>query len=84
MKFAKFMSSATGRTLRIIVGLALIIIGLVMYSGIGYVIAIIGLIPFLAGLFDFCVIAPLIKAPFNGSDIKDRPAKQDNHHLSVN
>jgi len=70
MQFSKFMASTTGRVLRVVVGLVLVIIGILINDTIGYVISIIGLIPFAAGLFDWCVIAPLLNMPFQGKDIR--------------
>lgn len=68
MSFAKFMASPTGRGLRIVAGIALIVIGLVVMgaSTWGIVLAIVGLVPLLAGLFDVCVFAPLFGGPFSG------------------
>ena len=34
------------------------------------VLAVVGLFPFAAGLFNICLIAPLIGAPFRGADAK--------------
>jgi len=76
MKFAKFMSSNDGRILRILVGVALIFIGIVMHSTGGYILAIIGLVPLLAGSLDFCLIAPLMHLPFSGKAIRACPAKK--------
>jgi hypothetical protein len=70
MNFSKFMASWTGRLLRIVVGAVLIVVGLSMVSVWGYIIAIIGLIPFVAGLFDWCLIAPLLKMPLSGKAIR--------------
>lgn len=70
MKFSKFMASGLGRALRIVVGLLLVLVGLIMNDAWGYVIAFVGLVPFAAGLFDFCVFAPLFGMPFSGKDIR--------------
>jgi hypothetical protein len=71
MGFARFMSSNIGRLLRIVAGLALIGIGLWVVGGTwGIVLAVIGLVPLLAGLFKFCVFAPLFGGPFWAKDIK--------------
>jgi Na+/glutamate symporter len=71
MGFARFMSSLGGRLLRIVAGIALIVIGLAVIHGIGGVIlAIVGLVPLVAGLFNFCVFAPLFGGPFLARDIK--------------
>jgi Na+/glutamate symporter len=71
MEFARFMSSNIGRLLRIVAGLALIGIGLWVVGGTwGIVLVVVGLVPLLAGLFKFCVFAPLFGGPFWARDIK--------------
>ncbi len=70
MKFAKFMATATGRLIRMGLGLAMMGIGLGWVGGVaGGVIAIVGLAPIIAGLFNVCLIAPLVHAPFRGEDL---------------
>jgi sulfite exporter TauE/SafE len=59
------MASVWGRVARIVAGLFLIAIGLYLQNTWGIVIAIIGLAPLLAGVFNFCVFAPLFGGPFN-------------------
>ncbi len=69
--FVKFMSSPAGRITRIIAGIALIVIGLLAVHGLGgTILAIVGLLPLVAGLFDFCVFAPLFGAPLGGKQIR--------------
>ena len=69
--FARFMSSLAGRLLRILAGIALIVIGLiVVHSTGGIILAGVGLIPVVAELFNFCVFAPLFGAPCIHKDIK--------------
>jgi hypothetical protein len=69
--FIKFMASTAGRVTRVIAGLALILWGIMGLAGTtGIVVAIIGLVPLLAGLFDFCVFAPLFGAPLSGPKIR--------------
>ena len=70
--FVKFMASSAGRITRIIAGLVLIALGLlVMHASIGgIVVAVVGLVPLVAGLFDFCVFAPLFGAPMSGPKIR--------------
>jgi hypothetical protein len=71
MEFARFMSSVSGRLLRIVAGIVLIIVGLAMVHGTGGIIlAIVGLVPLVAGIFNFCVFAPLFGGPFLPKDIK--------------
>lgn len=69
--FVTFMASGAGRAVRIIAGVALILIGLlVVKESTGIIIAIIGVLPLAAGLFDFCIFAPLFGAPLSGPKIR--------------
>ena len=69
--FVKFMASTTGRIVRIVAGVVLIVLGLLVMHGIaGIIVAIVGLVPLLAGIFDFCVFAPLFGAPLSGPKIR--------------
>ena len=69
--FIRFMASTTGRIVRIVAGIVLIIVGLLVIGGTaGIIVAVVGLLPLLAGLFDFCVFAPLFGAPLSGSKIR--------------
>ncbi len=65
--FVALMQSMTGRILRIIVGIALIAIGLLVIQGVwGIVLAVIGLVPLIAGLGGVCLIATLFGFTFKG------------------
>lgn len=66
MEFARFMAGPIGRGVRAVVGVILIVVGLNMGGAGGWIVALIGLVAFLAGVLNFCLIAPLIKAPFSG------------------
>lgn len=69
--FIKFMASTSGRITRVVAGIALIAWGLMGLTGTtGIVVAVIGAVPFVAGLFDFCVFAPLFGAPLSGPKIR--------------
>lgn len=71
--FIKFMASGVGRLVRIVAGVALIVVGLASVQGTaGIVLAVVGLLPLLAGLFDFCMFAPLFGAPLSGTKIRGR------------
>ena len=70
--FSKFMASTSGRIIRVVAGAALIAWGLLGLGGTaGIIVAVVGAVPLLAGLFDFCVFAPLFGDPFNGSKIRE-------------
>jgi hypothetical protein len=71
--FVKFLASPAGRVVRALAGLALIAWGLLGLGGpAGIVVAVIGIVPLAAGLFDFCVFAPLFGAPLSGAKIRAR------------
>lgn len=69
--FVSFMASTTGRLVRILAGIVLIAWGVLGLSGTtGIIVAIVGVVPLLAGLFDFCIFAPLFGCPLSGSRIR--------------
>ena len=69
--FVKFLASPTGRIIRIVAGIALVLWGWLGLGGtVGILVAIVGLVPLVAGLFDFCVFAPLFGAPLSGPKIR--------------
>ena len=67
MVVTKFMATTIGRGARIVLGIVLIVLGLLVIEGTGGVIvAVVGIVPILAGVFDVCLIAPIFGAPFSG------------------
>ena len=67
----KLLASSTGRAIRIVAGIALVAFGLLgMEGSAGLVVSVIGAVPLLAGLFDFCVFAPLFGFPLSGPKIR--------------
>jgi len=71
--FARFMSSATGRILRVLVGLALIAWGGINWgTTAGVVVAVVGLVPLFAGAFDICIFAGLFGGIWSGRRIRAR------------
>jgi hypothetical protein len=71
MGFSKFMASPAGRIIRVVAGIALILVGLLVVHGTGgIVLAVVGLVPLVAGIADFCVFAPLFGGPFKGSEAR--------------
>jgi hypothetical protein len=72
-----FLAGSAGRLVRALAGLALILVGLLLVRGTGgWIIAIIGLAPLLAGVFDFCIFAPLFGLPFVGPRLRERLKKE--------
>jgi len=69
--FVSFLASGNGRIVRVLAGLALIVWGLFgLHGSAGMVVAVVGMVPFIAGIFDFCVFAPLFRMPLSGSKIR--------------
>ena len=67
MAFARFMSQPVGRALRIALGIAMIVVGLAVVGGVtGAVIAVLGIVPMLAGTFNVCLVGPLVGGYFSG------------------
>jgi membrane-bound ClpP family serine protease len=70
--FVKFMASTAGRITRIVAGIVLVVLGFFVVDNtvVGIILIVIGLVPLVAGLFDFCVFAPLFGAPMSGPKIR--------------
>ncbi|MHB1390094.1 MAG: YgaP family membrane protein [Thermoleophilia bacterium] len=69
--FCTFMASTAGRIVRIVAGIALIAWGLLGLGGTaGIIVMVVGAVPFLAGVLDFCVFAPLFGCPLSGPRIR--------------
>ncbi len=76
MAFARFMASPLGRGVRIVAGLAMMVVGFGLIGGTGgLVLGIAGLLPLAAGAMNFCTISALIGAPLSG-----RKALQSSTH----
>ncbi len=73
-----FLASRNGRIVRAVAGIVLIVIGLIVVynndSSGGWILVVVGLVPLAAGVFDFCVFAPLFGLPFKGPDIRAKEA----------
>jgi hypothetical protein len=66
-----FLASTAGRLTRIVAGVALIAWGILGLGGTtGIVVAVVGAVPLLAGIFDFCIFAPLFGYPLSGPKIR--------------
>ena len=75
--FLGFMGSSTGRVVRAVAGIVLIVLGFAVVTGVGgYIVAAIGLVMLAAGVFDFCLFAPLGGLPFNGPQLRTKLGKK--------
>jgi hypothetical protein len=69
----RFLASSAGRLVRAVAGLALIVVGIAVIGGVGgWILAIVGLVPLAAGVFDRCVFAPLFGLPFVGPSLRQK------------
>jgi len=74
--FAKFINSPTGRIVRIIAGLVLIVWGYTQLPDTGgIVLIVIGLIPLAAGTFNLCLISALLGGTISGAKIAESNKK---------
>lgn len=69
MAFARFMANPIGRVARVVAALGLIALGLVAASGAAEILlAVVGVVAFLAGAVNFHLISPFLRVPFMGRD----------------
>ena len=69
MGFSKFMASTTGRAVRVIAGLALIVVGGLLGGG-WWALAVVGLVPLAAGALDICLFNALFGKPLSGKVVR--------------
>ena len=65
-----FMASRTGRWTRMLAGAGMVVGGLASGSLKGKGMAMVGLVPLLAGAFDVCLFGPLFGLPVQGEAIR--------------
>ena len=65
--FEMFMASGYGRLVRIAIGVAIITLAFLLLHGPAQLIALVGLVPIAAGVFNFCPVAPLWGGHFIGA-----------------
>ena len=66
-KIFRYLSSTNGRNVKFISGAIISAAGLFVSP----LLVIIGLLPLIASIFDFCVFAPLFKLPFEGEKLRE-------------
>lgn len=65
MALLRFLGSTWGRVARIVVGVALITVGIAI-GGAWLIVSAVGLVPLAAGAFDICLLGPLARLPMRG------------------
>jgi hypothetical protein len=69
MEFTTFMASAAGRAVRIVAGLALIVVGALLGGG-WWALSAVGLVPLAAGALDICLFNVLFGKPLSGKAVR--------------
>jgi len=69
MGFSKFMASTAGRAVRVIAGVALIVVGGILGGG-WWALAVVGLVPLAAGAFDICLFNVLFGQRLSGKAVR--------------
>ncbi|MFJ3439189.1 hypothetical protein ACIPMU_37400 [Streptomyces cyaneofuscatus] len=75
MSVVAFLTDRTGLPYGAPAGVAMITIGATAV-GAWWVLAVAGLLPLAAGVFDFPLIGPLIRMPLNGTAFRRRLAQR--------
>ena len=71
VKFAAWMAGPVGRIARILIGAALVVVGVSMGGVGGVIVGLIGLVPVGLGMSNRCIISKAIGAPWKGEDAVD-------------
>jgi len=69
MGFSKFMASTAGRAVRIIAGVALIVVGGIL-GGSWWALAVVGLVSLAGGALDICLFNVLFGQPLSGKAVR--------------
>lgn len=75
MVVLRFLGSTWGRGARVVAGSVLIGTGIVLGDR-WRALAIVGLLPLAAGVFDVCVLGPLFRLPFVGRRFREATGGQ--------
>lgn len=65
----QFMVSQTGRAVRIIAGIVLILLGIASTGALQIILIILGIVAVAAGAVNFCLLAPLVGKPLMAKDM---------------
>ena len=72
LRFAELMATPMGRAARALLGLVIIALGFFVGGAGGAALIAVGLVPIAAGVFNVCLIAPLLGVPFRGANLAAR------------
>jgi hypothetical protein len=71
LKFAAWMAGSAGRIARIVIGAALVVVGVLTGGPVGIIVALVGLVPVGLGMSNRCIISKAIGAPWKGEEAID-------------
>ena len=71
IKFAAWMAGPVGRIARVVIGAALVVVGVVTGGTVGVIVALVGLVPVGLGMSNRCIISKAIGAPWKDEDAAD-------------
>jgi len=70
MSLITFLASTTGRWVRGVVGVILLVVAFVLGGMAGWILGVLGVVFVAVGVFDVCLLAPLLGKPLRGRDIR--------------
>jgi len=77
MRFLDWMSSPPGRVVRVLLGLALVVLGLwVVRGAAGVAIAVFGLVPLVTAILNVCPVRPLVELWGRKAAVEPGPGTQ--------
>lgn len=65
-----FLASTTGRLVRGLVGVVLLVLAFVVGGTWAWVLGVLGAVFVAVGVFDVCLLAPLFGKPLRGRDLR--------------
>jgi hypothetical protein len=69
--FSKFLNRPAGRILRLVIGVAFLVVGYVYRDhGLGVLSMVWGLLPLSAAVFDICYVSAALGGPLSGKKIR--------------
>lgn len=74
--FGQFMASSAGRDIRMAVGIAPLLAGLVVGGIGGWMLTAFGLLLVAAGMFDFCLITGLVDNIWSGQEVREHGRRE--------
>lgn len=79
MPILRFLYSQPGRVVRVVLGLALVVVGALL-GGWWWLLAVVGLVPLFTGIFDICTLGPLFHRPLSGHRFREAEAAHKSGH----